>query len=246
MDDSSEIERIEAVHRFLQIDFNRNAEFQSIVNLVAEVCNKPVALITLLDESLNWVKVKTGMPEPVEALPRETSFCQYSIIQDDLLIIPDATKDTRFINNPFVQGTPNVRFYAAAPLIIKNELRLGTLCLFDMKPGALTSMQKRVLMALARQVTFLMELEMSNQLLQQQVRAIQSQNASLDKIAHIQSHDIRQPLTSIMGLITTIKEDNYIVDKERLKMIEEAAHDLDEKVHDIVKLTAIKIPPGVA
>ncbi len=246
MEEPSEKARLEAVHRYLDIDFNRNAEFQSIVDLVAEVCNKPVALITLLDDDLNWIKVKTGVDSAMNAMPRETSFCQYSIIQKELLIIPDAALDPRFNNNPFVTQAPNVRFYAAAPLVIKNELRLGTLCLFDMKPGALSSMQQKVLQALARQVTFLMELEMSNQLLQQQVQAIQSQTASLDKIAHIQSHDIRQPLTSIMGLIGTIKEDGYAVDKERLRMIEEAAHDLDEKVHDIVKLTAIKSQPGAA
>ncbi len=232
---NDESARLEAVKNFLQLDFDKSQEFEDIVNLAAQLCEKPVALITLLDKEVNWVKVKSGLN--VDIMPRETSFCQYSIQQDDLLVINDTTKDSRFDNNPLVNEAPNVRFYAGAPLVVKSGLKLGTLCLFDNRPNSLTELQQKTLTVLSRQVTFLMELELSQLLLKEHVAEIEKQNTSLRKIAQIQSHDIRQPLTSIMGLVNTIKADNYVADKERLLMIESAALELDRKIHAIVQQT---------
>ena len=228
--------RLEAVKNFLQLTFNKSDEFQDIVNLAAQLCEKPVALITLLDKEVNWVKVKSGLE--IDIMPRETSFCQYAIQQDELLIVNDATKDSRFDNNPLVHESPNVCFYAGAPLIVKNGVKLGTLCLFDGKPNTLTELQQKTLTVLSRQVTYLMELELGQLLLQQHVEEIEKQNESLKKIAQMQSHDIRQPLSSIMGMINVIKADDYVMDKEKLIMIETAAHELDRKIHAIVEQTA--------
>lgn len=232
-----ERERLEAVHRFLQLDYDRSKELQDIVNLAAELCEVPVALLTLLDENVNWIKVRTGIDAP--AMPRETSFCQYTITDNNVLIIPDATEDQRFDNNPLVYEAPNVRFYAGSPLTIKSGLRIGSLCLFDGKPNNITPQQEKILSVLSRQAIFIMELELSHKVLREHVLEIEQRNESLRKIAHFQSHDIRQPLTSIMGLINLIKDDGYRADKERLEMIEEAANDLDSKIHAIVDETVV-------
>lgn len=237
MQQQQENERLDAVHRFLQLDFDQSAEFQDIVNLAAELCGTPVALITLLDKDINWVKVRTGIDAP--AMPRETSFCQYTIQTEGLTIIPDTLEDRRFDNNPLVHEMPHVRFYAGAPLTIKGGIRLGSLCLFDGKPNNITETQQRTLTILARQVTFLMELELSHKILSENVRLLEERNESLRSIAHMQSHDIRQPLTSIMGLVNMIKEDGYVADKDKLMMIEEAANDLDSKIHAIVEETGV-------
>ena len=230
-----ERERLKAVENFLQLDYDKSQEFQDIVNLAAELCDKPVAMVTLLDDNANWTKVTVGLD--VKVMPRETSFCQYTIQKDQLLIINDTTKDTRFDGNPLVHEAPYVRFYAGAPLIIKSGLRLGSLCLFDGKPNTITELQQKTLTVLSRQVTFLMELELSYQVLQKHVAVIEESNESLRKIAFMQAHEIRQPLTSIMGLINTIKDDDYVMDKERLQMIEASAIELDSKVRAIVSET---------
>src|SRR5690606_26547729 len=126
-------------------------------DLASELCEKPISLITLLDEDVNWIKVATGVDMKFDA--RERSFCQYGILQDAPTIIPDTTKDRRFDNNSLVHEAPNVRFYAGAPLILSNGYKVGMLCLFDLKPNSLTSLQQKALVILSRQVTFLMELE---------------------------------------------------------------------------------------
>ncbi|MEZ5017987.1 MAG: GAF domain-containing protein [Flavipsychrobacter sp.] len=233
---AQEQERLNEVHRFLQLDFDQTKEFQNIVDLASEIGNTPVALITLLDKDANWVKAKSGLELP-EAMPRETSFCQYAISQTGTLIINDATKDNRFDNNPLVHEPPSVRFYAGAPIVVKGSIRLGNLCLFDVRPNELNDFQERALEVLARQATYIMELKLSQKILQQHIDEIEDKNAKFQKIAHVQSHEVRQPLTSIMGIINIIKEDGYKADEDKLRMLEEAAHQLDNKIHEIVSHT---------
>lgn len=236
MDQTIETKRLEQVHKFLDLDFDQAMEFQDIVNFAVELCGTPVALITLLDEDINWVKVRAGIELP-PAMPRETSFCQYTIQQDGLTIIPDTLLDERLTNNPLVHEPPHVRFYAAAPLTLKSGLRMGSLCLFDAKPNNISPLQQKALAVMARQVTFLLELEYSYKVLREQMATLEERNESLKSIAHMQSHDIRQPLTSILGLLDIIKGNDYKTNKEQLMMMEQAANELDNKIHSIVEQT---------
>lgn len=234
MTNYTEAERLEAVKQFLDLDYDKNSEFQNVVDLAGELCEKPVALITLLDEKTNWIKAGFGY-EPMP-MPRETSFCKYAIQNDGVTIIPDALEDSRFNDNPLVHEAPNVRFYAGAPLVLKNGIRVGNLCLFDLKPNKISDKQQKTLSILSKQVTFLMELELSNMVLKEHIKEIEAQNERFLKIAHIQSHEVRQPLSSIMGIVDMIKEDGYKADESVLKMMEEAATQLDNTIHNTVEL----------
>jgi len=233
--DQTEGERLKEVRRFLELDFSKSSDLQDIVDLAAQVCDKPVALITLLDEKVSWVKVRSG--RAFDVVPRETSFCKFGIEQDDILVIPDASKDKRFDKNPLVQSDPNIRFYAAAPLILNNGLKLGTLCLFDSKPSEINFIQKKALAVLSRQVMYLMELKLGQLLLKKQLEQTEARNESLRKIAVMQSHEIRHPLTSIMSLVQLIKDKLYAVDEHWLSMMIEATNTLDNRIKAIVKET---------
>lgn len=235
--DSIEKDRLKEVRRFLKLDFSKSSDFQDIVDLAALLCEKPVALITILDEDVNWIKVRSGVE--YEVMPRETSFCQYGIQQDEILIIPDATKDYRFDDNPLVQSNPHVRFYAGAPLILNNGLKLGTLCLFDLKPNKITPLQEKTLSILSRQVTYLMELKLGQALLKKQLEETEAKNKALRKISFMQSHDIRHPLSSIMCLVNLVKDGIHPVDEHWLGMITEATDTLDNKIKAIVNETAV-------
>ncbi|WP_432671167.1 PAS domain S-box protein [Flavobacterium sp. SM2513] len=230
-----EHKRLAEVKKFLQLDFRKSTDFQDIVELAAALCNKPVALITLLDNQFNWLKIKHGTD--IDVMPRETSFCQFGIQQNDVLIIEDALNDQRFNDNPLVYSDPNLRFYAGAPLILKNGEKIGTLCLFDQQPNTLTDIQKKTLALFAKQVTTLMELELSSLQLHQQMEEIEAKNECLIKIAQLQSHQIRQPLTTLMSLISVIKEGYQEVDKEWLELFGTATENFDTIIHSIVAET---------
>ncbi len=233
--DGNELKRLEAVRKFLNIDFKNTSEFQEIVELAAELCEKPVALIALLDDERNWLKVRRGVD--IEIMPRDTSFCRYCIREDKLLVVEDATHDERFVKNPMVVSEPNVRFYAGAPLSLNNGLRLGTLCLFDVKPNSINSVQQKTLIVLSRQVVYMMELELNRIELAKHIQEIEAKSESLRKIAHMQSHDIRQPLSSIMGLVYLAKRGDLEIDSEWINMLSDAAGTLDSRIHDIVNET---------
>lgn len=101
----------------------------------------PVAIITLVDEQRQWFKSVCGL-DLVET-SRDVAFCAHSILQDEILVVPDATKDHRFADNPLVTGEPSFRFYAGAPLRAPNGMLLGTFCILDHVPHADFSEQDR-------------------------------------------------------------------------------------------------------
>lgn len=227
--------RLIEVQRFLELNFDKRPEYKDIVELASLLCQKPVSLITILDHEINWVKVAIGFDK--KNFPKETSFCHYTIEIDDILIVTDAQQDERFKENPLVTGNMGVRFYAGAPLILSNGLRIGTLCLFDNKPGHLTDIQKRILKVLSKQVMLLMELELHQKKLNDHITEIELKNDALRTIAQMQSHDIRQPLTSIMGLVNILQEGFHPANEEWIEMMVEATNMLDNRIRAIVKET---------
>lgn len=102
---------------------------------------------------------------------------------------------------------------------------------------SITEMQQHVLTILSRQVTFLMELEMGSKLLKQQVEVTAARNESLMKIAQFQSHQIRQPLTTIMGLVDLVKHDKQLIDEQWLAMFVKSTNNFNDTIVGIVAET---------
>jgi PAS domain S-box-containing protein len=148
--------RIEALRRYAVLDTLPEQPLDDLAVLAAQICEVPIAMITLVDEHRQWFKAKVGL-ETTET-PRDTSFCAHAIHQRTPFIVPDATKDERFVDNPFVTGDPYIRFYAGVPLINPEDAALGTLCVIDRVSRTLTPAQLQALRMLARQVTTHLEL----------------------------------------------------------------------------------------
>lgn len=154
---SREAERLHTLRAYELLDTAAEASFDRLTTLAGIICETPISLISLVDESRQWFKSKVGVE--VDETPREWAFCAHALDQDEgLFIVPDASNDARFAHNPLVTSAPNIRFYAGAPLRMGNGDVLGTLCVIDRKPRKLTPRQEEALATLRDAVVSLMEL----------------------------------------------------------------------------------------
>jgi len=153
---ANEARRLKVLWQYEVLDTVPEELFDDLTELASAICDAPIALISLVDESRQWFKSKVGLS--VSETSRDISFCAHAILQPDLFIVPDATKDERFRHNPLVTADPHIRFYAGAPLITPDGHALGTLCILDKEPRELGESQKKALRVLARLVVTQLEL----------------------------------------------------------------------------------------
>ena len=121
--------RLETLREYRLIDSGREAAFDRVTKLVADLFEAPISLVTLVDDCKQWFKSAHGLG--IEETPRDISFCQHVVTADAPLIVTDARADDRFRDNPLVTADPFIRFYAGVPLRAHNGAVLGTLCIID-------------------------------------------------------------------------------------------------------------------
>jgi len=180
-------------------------DLDEIVNLATQICETPVGLVTLLDQNTQWFKASKGVD--IDCTSREISFCNYTILQSDLIIINDTLLDERFLSNPLVIADPHIRFYAGATLTTTDGYAIGALCVVDFKPRKLTETQQNTLRILSKQVMNLLELNYTLRYKQQQKAETEKQKAIIA--------ESRLKLNAIFG---SSKDTHILVDRD-LKVI---------------------------
>ncbi|OCX52646.1 hypothetical protein BEL04_14465 [Mucilaginibacter sp. PPCGB 2223] len=357
----TEEQRAKAVKRFLDLKISRESELQGIVEMAAQICHTPIAMITFTDTKTQLIKYKTGVD--TATIKNADAFCGEIITTGQPLVIPDLQKSA-FADNPFVKADAGVRFYAGAPITTFDGLTVGTLCVLDIQPKTLSAKQVKMLGLLSHQIITIMEFDLSIEVLKAQYRQVKEsenklrsffdssvschflldrdmritafnktaakfvknmlgirlkagirmsdhvenvgrftrnfnralagkvikaeievnykngpiwwgivcepaydsegeiigvsynatditesknnqkrisdQNELLRNIAFVQSHELRKPVASILGLMYLIKLNSYNADKEHLEMLENATSELDQKITSIINQVEIK------
>ncbi|WP_165760209.1 GAF domain-containing sensor histidine kinase [Niastella populi] len=196
--------RLADLYQYNLLDTTEEKEFNDLVQLASAICNAPISLISLIDAERQWFKARVGID--LTETSRDTSFCSHGILNGDIFIVPDATNDNRFAQNPMVTGKQGIRFYAGVPLTTGAGNNLGMLCVKDTVPRSLTSEQQQALMVIGQQVVKQMELRLKNQELE---RITETQRRMISIIAH----DVRSPLASIVSLFQLYQ--NKMIDPDR-------------------------------
>lgn len=222
--------RVAALRASALLDTPREDEFDDLVRLASAICDAPISLISFVDADRQWFKAKLGVD--AEQTPLEMSVCSHAILQQDLFVVPDTTRDPRTADNPLtVDGFEDgrkMRFYAGAPLVDSKGLPLGTLCVLDTRPRDLTSHQKDALRTLARAVMQLIDLRLA---LRREASALEAQKTLLAEIDHrvknslamvaallrmqgsrARSEEVREALTQAaqrVGAVATLHQELY-------------------------------------
>lgn len=151
----NELERLRILRLYQILDTAAEQAFDDLTHLAATICEVPIALISLVDEHRQWFKAKVGIGASETA--RSAAFCAHAILGEEILVVQDALQDQRFASNPLVLGEPKVRFYAGAPLVVKQGISLGTVCVIDQRPRVLNPSQLGALDIIRRTVVGLLE-----------------------------------------------------------------------------------------
>jgi len=118
-----------------------------VARLAKEMFGVPMVSVSLLDRDRQWRKSQIGLGG--DEAPREDSFCDYTVRQNETVVIEDATTTEEWGANPFVVGDPHLRFYAGHPLRAPGGEPVGTLCVLDTEPRELSAAQRDLLRDLA-------------------------------------------------------------------------------------------------
>jgi len=166
-----ERERLSLLKALQLLDTPPEPTFDRITRLASQLLQVPIALVSLVDEQRQWFKSRVGL-EACET-PREYAFCAHAILQTTPLVVNDASRDPRFIDNPLVTTAPGIRFYAGVQLLSLQGYPLGTLCVIDTRPRELAASELALLQELAGIVSEQLQQRERSQLAQLQISTAQ-------------------------------------------------------------------------
>ncbi|UDL04712.1 GAF domain-containing protein [Marinobacter sp. CA1] len=208
----NETERLRSLGATGLLDSPAEERFDRLTRVAQRLFGVEIALVSLVDADRQWFKSRQGL-DALET-PRSVSFCGHAILNEDILVVENAAHDSRFHDNPLVCGSPNIRFYAGAPLHSADGFRLGTLCIIDSQPRTLSAHDRRLLRDLADSIEA--EIGQSQQ---------KSYYRTLEALSAIHNDTRRDPIDCLreglrlgcdylklpFGIISQIEGDRYTV-----------------------------------
>ncbi|MDI6105904.1 GAF domain-containing sensor histidine kinase [Actinoplanes sp. NEAU-A12] len=219
--------RLAALAAYDIVDGAPEPDLQLIAQLAADVCGTARAVVNITAAQYQHQVAAVGMAPQV--CDRGDSMCTISILEPAAVVLADASTDPRFADNPHVDGTmDSIRLYAASQLRVGDGQVIGTLCVFDTEVRELTAVQRAGLDRLARMVVDVLELRRHSGLLTEALRdreqtlaeleathqELLRSNTALQQFAGQVSHDLKNPLTGVLGFISSLAEVPAVADDE--------------------------------
>ena len=248
---AEDAERINKLKKYQVLNNNEEPAFARLTELAKLFFNMPVVAITFMDEETQYLKSLLGL-DGICTTSRKVAICNYTVLSDEVLVLPDLTEDSRFSQNPLVTEAPYLRFYAGAPIIMQEDgktYRLGSLCLMDMQAHHdFTEKDADILAQFAAMAADALKL-------QDQQRHAKHANEMKSEFLANMSHEIRTPMNGIIGMVEMLAEtklsaeqqeyvDNIKVSNEHLLAIINGILDLSKV--ESGKMTIDSIPMNIS
>lgn len=203
-----EVARLAALDSYNILDSLPEEDYDNIVALASKICGTPMSIISLVDEERQWFKAKKGLD--ADETHRDMAFCAHAILQEEVFIVENAKKDERFWDNPLVTGDLNLGFYAGVPLVGKEGLPLGTLCVLDQMPRTFSEDEKQALEILGQQVVRLFELRKKQREAEEALLREEKRHAELERFARVALKDLKAPMRNIASVTRLILADGKL------------------------------------
>jgi len=230
--------RVKELRRLGILDTEEEEIFNEIVSTASSICESPISLIALLDEDRQWFKAKVGTE--VKETPIAIAVCNHTInSKDGNLYVKDLSVDERFKSNPFVTDFPNLRSYFGVALTTENNVRIGTVCVFDDKIREFDEKQIACLNTLANYTMHMIEEKRLRREFEIQNQSLLKLNKKLDEYNYLIAHDVKAPLRTIRGFTQLITKDQKNIlsteSKEYFSFINNAAEDLEKMTNSLLE-----------
>ena len=193
----NEDERVWALTEF-DIDYTDTSDLlKDLVELAAKIAGTKISLVNLIDTYTQWTVANFGLP--IDQMKREDSVCQYAIMQDDSFEVKSLSSDDRFKDKFYVVDNPNLEYYFGIPLSTPEGYNLGALCVLDTTAKTLSPEKVELLKIVAKEVVNRLSTIKYIQNLKSKVVEVKETNKKV-------AHDIRGPLSGIIGLAQMVTE----------------------------------------
>lgn len=230
-------DRVSRLRSYQILDTAAEKSFDDLAQLAALILEVPISLVSLIDLDRQWFKAKVGMPQ--EHIPRESSFCGYTICGSDLMIVQDAHEDVRFRDNLLVRGDPHIRFYVGAPLTTEDGYCIGTLSCFDRRPRQISPLQQEALLTLSAQVVAQIELRRNFREVRAARDALVELQHQRQSLVDFVTHDMKNALQIMLGYAGVLECSDTLHDNDRLALskVKRSGRIMDRMVRDMLDIS---------
>ncbi|MDQ8193809.1 GAF domain-containing sensor histidine kinase [Coraliomargarita sp. SDUM461004] len=239
MQPTNEFERLIELTE-LDLDYsNLQIQLEDLTKLAARIAGTEMSLVNLIDSYTQWSVANCGID--IQQMPREESICQYVIMDGKPLEVKDLKEDARFSQRPYVVDGPKMHYYYGVPLTTGSGVHLGALCVMDKESKDISPENQELLVMVANQVIRRLEALKTIKSLEDRIDELHSSKLKV-------SHDIRNPISGIIGLAEMMKDEvkNARVSEviELLDVIQKGGQSLLELADSILHQEDRRAEPG--